>query len=58
MSDLLIVRSKAKDYAKKKKIRLGSDAIEQLNKEVMNLIDKAIERTRYKKEGTIKARHV
>ena len=58
MGELLIVRSKAKSYAKKKKMRLGSDAIEALNKEIMNLIDKAIERTKYKKEGTIKARHV
>ena len=58
MGDLLIVRSKAKEYVKKKKFRLGSDAVEQLNNEIMNLIDKAIERAKYRKEGTIKARHI
>ncbi|MBI4019194.1 MAG: hypothetical protein HY364_02975 [Candidatus Aenigmarchaeota archaeon] len=58
MAEMLVVRSKVKEYAAKKKLRMGSDALEILNKEVMHLIDKAVERAKYRKEGTLKARHI
>src|SRR3989338_2247466 len=58
MAEMLVVRSKVKEYAAKKKMRTGSDAMDVLNKEVMRLIDKAVERAKYRKEGTLKARHI
>jgi len=58
MADLLVVRSKVKEYAAKKKMRFGGDAIEALSKEVENLIDKAIERAKANGRGTVKGKDV
>ncbi len=58
MADLLLVRSKVKEYAKKKKMRFSEDAILALNKEVITLIDKAIERAKASKRGTVQGRDI
>jgi histone H3/H4 len=58
MADLLVVRSKVKEYAKKKKMRFSEDAILALNKEVTTLIDKAIERAKASKRGTVQGRDI
>ena len=58
MADLLVVRSKAKEYVSKKKMRLGGDALETLNKEIQRILDRAIERAKDAKAGTVKGRHV
>jgi histone H3/H4 len=58
MADLLVVRSKVKEYAKKKKMRFGEEAILALNKEVATLIDKAIERAKGSKRGTVQGRDI
>jgi hypothetical protein len=56
--EVLVVKSKVKDYAAKKKMRMGGDAIDVLNKEVARILDRAIERAKEDKKGTIKSRHV
>ncbi|MFH0832176.1 MAG: hypothetical protein V1900_00420 [Candidatus Aenigmatarchaeota archaeon] len=56
--EVLVVKSKVKDYASKKKMRMGGDAIDELNKEVARLLDRAVERAKSDKKGTIKSRHV
>ena len=58
MAELLIVKSKVKDYVAKKKLRMGGDAVEVLNKEVARLLDRAVERAKEDKKGTVKSRHV
>ncbi|MDD5417423.1 MAG: hypothetical protein PHW96_00865 [Candidatus Nanoarchaeia archaeon] len=52
----LIVKSKVKEYLKKKGKRTSLEAIEALNREVLLLCDKAAKRA--KDVGTIKERHV
>ncbi len=58
MAEMLVVRSKVKDYVAKKKMRMGGDALDVLNKEVARLLDKAVERAKEAKAGTVKGRHV
>ncbi len=58
MTETLVVKSKIKDYVAKKKLRLGSDAVNALNKEVARLLDRAVERAKEDKKGTVKSRHV
>lgn len=58
MAETLIVKSKVKDYVAKKKLRLGGDAVEALNKEVARVIDRAVERAKEDRKGTVKSRHV
>ena len=43
MAEMLVVKSKIKAYAKKKKMSFGGDAAGALSKEVASLVDKAIE---------------
>lgn len=54
MADMVVVRSKIKKYAKGKNV--SSDFAEALNKEVINLIQKACDRAEANKRGTIKPR--
>ena len=58
MADLLVVRSKVKEYAAKKKMRFGGDAVDALSHEVATLIDKAVERAKANNRGTIKGRDI
>ena len=58
MGETLVVKSKVKDYVAKKKLRLGGDAVAVLNKEVARLLDRAVERAKEDKKGTVKSRHV
>lgn len=58
MGELLVVRSKVKEVAKKKKMRMGEEAVLALNKEVEALINKAIERAKASKRGTVQGRDV
>lgn len=58
MGELLVVRSKVKEVAKKKKMRMGEEAVIALNKEVEALINKAVERAKASKRGTVQGRDV
>ncbi len=58
MAELLIVRSKVREYAKKKKVNLGGDAAQALSKEVSRLIDRAVERAKANRRSTIKGRDI
>jgi len=58
MADSLVVRSKAKEFVSKRKMRLGGDAVEALSKECERILERAIERSKAAKAGTVKARHI
>jgi len=53
----LVVKSAVKAYVKKKGKRTSGEALKELEKEVKNILDKAVARAG-KKVGTIKARHI
>ncbi len=48
------VKSALKEYAKKKGLQVGSDALDRFNEEIGNLLDKAFERTVANKRKTLK----
>lgn len=52
----LVVKSKVKEYFKKKNKRTSAEALEALNKAVVELCDKAAKRA--EGVGTIKDRHI
>ena len=56
--DMLIVRSKVRELAKKKKMNLGGDAAEALTKEVHRMIERAAERAKANRRSTIKGRDI
>lgn len=58
MAEMLVVRSKVKEYAKKKKMSFGGDAATALSKEVACLIDKAVERAKANRRSTVKGRDI
>lgn len=58
MADMLVVKSKVREYAKKKKLNLGGDAAEALSREVARLVDRAAERAKANRRSTIKGRDV
>jgi len=58
MADMLVVRSKVKDYAKTKKMSFGSDAADKLSEEVAKLIDRAAQRAKDNRRNTIKGRDI
>lgn len=58
MGDMLIVKSKVRDYVKKKKMNFGGDAATELSKEVMKMIDKAAARAKANRRSTIKGRDI
>jgi histone H3/H4 len=51
----LIIRSKVKEAINQKGFNSGEEAIEELNKQVMRLIDRAAERAEANKRKTLKA---
>ncbi len=58
MAEMLVVKSKVKSYAKKKKMSFGGDAASALSKEVARLVDKAIERAKANRRSTVKGRDI
>ena len=55
---MLVVKSKIKAYAKKKKMSFGGDAANALSAEVAALVDKAIVRAKANRRSTIKGRDI
>ncbi len=58
MAEMLVVQSKVKALAKKKKMSCGADAVTALSKEVSALVDKAAERAKANGRRTIKGRDI
>lgn len=58
MAEMLVVKSKVREYAKKKKLNLGGDAAEALSREVVRLVDRAAERAKANRRSTIKGRDI
>ncbi|HLD49306.1 MAG TPA: hypothetical protein VJB11_02995 [archaeon] len=58
MAEMLVIKSKVRQYAKKKKMSFGGDAADALSKEVARLIDRAIERAKANRRSTIKGRDI
>ncbi len=58
MAEMLVVKSKVKEYAKKKKMSFGGDAADALSREVAALVDKAIARAKANKRATVKGRDI
>lgn len=58
MSDMLVVRSKVRELARKKKMNLGADAATELSREVSRLVDRAAQRARDNRRSTIKGRDI
>lgn len=58
MAELLVVRSKVRAIAKKKKMNLGADAADALSKEVARLVDRAADRAKANRRATIKGRDI
>ena len=58
MAEMLVIKSKVRQYAKKKKMSFGGDAAEALSKEVTRLIDRAVERAKANRRSTIKGRDI
>lgn len=58
MAEMLVVKSKVREYAKKKKLNLGGDASEALSREVARLVDRAAERAKANRRSTIKGRDI
>ncbi len=56
MAEMLVVQSKIKALAKKKKMSMGADAVTELSKEVACLVDRAAERAKANGRKTIKGR--
>jgi len=54
MGDALVVKSKVKAYAKKKKVRISGDAFKAIDKQVMCMIDTAVARAKANRRTTIK----
>ncbi len=58
MAEVLVVKSKVREYAKKKKMNLGGDAVTALSREVARLVDRAAERAKQNRRSTIKGRDI
>lgn len=58
MAEMLVVRSKVRELARKKKMNLGADAAVELSKEVARLIDRAAQRAKENRRSTIKGRDI
>ena len=56
--EALVIKSKVRDLAKKKKMNLGGDAVAALSKEVARLVDRAAERAKENRRSTIKGRDI
>jgi histone H3/H4 len=55
MAELMIVRSKVKEYVKAKKYRMGEDAVEAVSGAVKGLLDKAVARAKENRRQTLRA---
>lgn len=55
MAESLIVQSKVREMFKELDCNTGSDAIDQLNKEMERIIKRAVERTKDNGRKTVKA---
>ncbi|MBI2971141.1 MAG: hypothetical protein HYY37_01835 [Candidatus Aenigmarchaeota archaeon] len=58
MAEMLVVKSKVRELAKKKKMNLGSDAADAISKEVHRMVERAAERAKANRRSTIKGRDV
>jgi len=58
MAEILVVKSKVRALAKKKKMNLGGDAVDALTKEIVRMVDRASERARANRRTTIKGRDI
>ena len=58
MAEMLVVKSKVREYTKKKKMNLGGDASEALSREVARLVDRAAERAKANRRSTIQGRDI
>ena len=58
MADILVVQSKVKAVAKKKKMRLAGEAVAAISKTVESTIDKAAARAKANRRRTVKAQDV
>lgn len=58
MAEMLVVKSKVKALAKKKKMSFGADAAGELSKAVRALVERAAERAKANKRKTIKGRDI
>jgi len=54
MGEALVVKSKIKAYAKKKKVRISGDAFKAIDKAIISMIDQAIARAKANRRTTIK----
>jgi histone H3/H4 len=55
MAESLVVQSKVREMFKELDCNTGSDAIDQLNKEVERIVKRAVERTKENGRKTVKA---
>jgi histone H3/H4 len=51
----LVVKSKIREYAKKKGVRLSGEVFDEMNKLIAGKLDKAVMRSKENKRQTIKA---
>ena len=58
MGESLIVKSKVRAVAKRKKMNLGGDAVAALDREVSRLVDRAADRAKQNRRSTIKGRDI
>lgn len=52
--EMLIVASKTKAYIKSLGCSVSGDAVEEINKKLYELLDRAVERTRENKRSTLR----
>lgn len=55
MAESLVVQSKIREMFKENDCNTGSDAVEELNKEVARIIKRAVQRTKDNGRKTVKA---
>lgn len=55
MADILIVQSKVKEVIKRQGCNTASDAVDEMSKQVENIIKKAIDRCKANGRKTVKA---
>lgn len=55
---MLVVKSKVRAYARKKKVSFGGDAADALSREVQRIVDRAADRAKQNRRSTIKGRDI
>ncbi len=58
MAEALVVKSKVRALAKKKKMNLGGDAVDAISKEIIRMVDRAADRAKANRRSTIKGRDI